>query len=171
MGLCALRKKAAPDNPLLEDLDKLAEVANGVIADLRRFAGAVKLGAESPCGLVLPHLYSQAARIQGLYGIEISVSVEGQVRLDDRMTAEVLQMVGEGLNNICKHTQARHGSVRLACRNGRLHVRIENEADGEESFTRFRPHSITERAAALGGRAQVRQCDSGGTAVLVEIPI
>ena len=52
----------------------------------------------------------------------------------------------------------------------RLHVRIENEA-GQESFTRFRPHSITERAAALGGRAQVRQCESGGTAVLVEIPI
>jgi signal transduction histidine kinase len=170
MGLCALRKKAAPDNPLIEDLDKLAEVANGVIADLRRFAGAVKLGAESPCGLVLPHLSRQAARIQGLYGIEISVSVEGQVRLDDRMTAEVLQMVGEGLNNICKHTQARRGSVRIGCRNGRLNLHIENEGC-EENFTKFRPRSLSDRAAALGGRAQVSQCIGGNTEVLIEIPI
>lgn len=172
MGLCALRKKATADNPLSEDLEKLASVADGVIADLRRYAGEVRQGSNSsPGGLVLPQLHRQAARIKSLYGIDIAVDVDGPLHLDDRMTAEVLQMVGEGLNNICKHTQARHGSVRLACRNGRLHVRIENEADGEESFTRFRPHSITERAAALGGRAQVRQCDSGGTAVLVEIPI
>ncbi|BEP42577.1 sensor histidine kinase [Variovorax sp. V15] len=172
MGLCALRKKATADNPLSDDLEKLASVADGVIADLRRYAGEVRQGSNSsPGGLVLPQLHRQAARIKGLYGIDIAVDVDGPLHLDDRMTAEVLQMVGEGLNNICKHTQARHGSVRLACRNGRLHVRIENEADGEESFTRFRPHSITERAAALGGRAQVRQCDSGGTAVLVEIPI
>lgn len=170
MGLCALRKKAAADNPLSEDLEKLADVADSVIADLRRYAGEVKQGANSSSGLVLPQLHRQAARIKGLYGIDIAVAIDGPLHLDDRMTAEVLQMVGEGLNNICKHTQARHGSVRLACRNGRLHVRIENEA-GEESFTRFRPHSITERAAALGGRAQVRQCESGATAVLVEIPI
>jgi signal transduction histidine kinase len=170
MGLCALRKKAAADNPLREDLDKLASVADGVIADLRRYAGAVKHGANSPCGLVLPHLHRQAERIKGLYGIEIAITVDGQVQLDDRMTAEVLQMVGEGLNNICKHTHAQHGSVRLGCKNGRLHLRIENEAC-EESFTKFRPRSITERAAALGGRAQVHQCASGGTAVLVEIPI
>lgn len=170
MGLCALLKKATTDNPLREDLDKLAGVADGVIADLRRYAGAVKHGANSPCGLVLPHLHRQAERIKGLYGIEIAVAVDGQVLLDDRMTAEVLQMVGEGLNNICKHTHAHHGSIRLGCKNGRLHLRIENEAC-EEGFTKFRPRSITERAAALGGRAQVRQCISGGTAVVVEIPI
>lgn len=115
-------------------------------------------------------LHRQAARIKGLYGIDIAVDVDGPLHLDDRVSAEVLQMVGEGLNNICKHTQARHGSVHIACRNGRLQLSIENEAC-EESFTQFRPHSITERATALGGRAQVRQCESGGTAVLVEIPI
>lgn len=170
MGLCALRKRAAADNPLREDLDKLASVADGVIADLRRYAGTVRNGANSSCGLVLPHLHRQAARINGLYGIDIAITVDEPVQLDDRMTAEVLQLVGEGLNNICKHTHARHGSVRLGCKNGRLLLCIENEAC-EESFTKFRPRSITERAAALGGQAQVHQCANGGTAVLVEIPI
>jgi signal transduction histidine kinase len=169
MGLCALRKKAAADNPLREDLDALAGVADGVIADLRRYAGQVRHGANGPCGLVLPHLHRQAARIQSLYGIEIAINVDGQVHLDDRMTAEVLQMAGEGLNNICKHTHARHGSVRLGCQNGRLLLRIENEAC-ETQAAKFEPRSITERAAALGGRAQVSQC-AGRTEVQVEIPI
>ena len=170
MGLCALGRKAAADNPLREDIDKLAGVADGVIADLRRYAGQVRQGTNGSCALVLPHLHRQAARVKGLYGIEIAIAVDGAVRLDDRMTAEVLQMVGEGLNNICKHTHARHGSVRLGCDNGRLHLHIENEAC-EERFAKFRPRSITERAIALGGWAQVSQCAGGGTAVLVEIPI
>jgi len=170
MGLSALRKKAAADNPLVEDLDKLASMAENVIADLRRYAGTVKHGTQSPCEIILPHLHRQAARIKGLYGIDIGVVVERDVHLDDRMTAEVLQLVGEGLNNICKHTHARRGSIRLACRDGRLHLRIENEACGT-GFSKFRPRSITERAAALGGHAQVDQSANGATAVLVEIPI
>jgi signal transduction histidine kinase len=170
MGLCALRKKVAADHPLRADLDALASVADGVIADLRRYAGEVRHGTDSPRGLVLPQLHRQAERIKGLYGIEITIDVDGTVQLDDRMTAEILQMAGEGLSNICKHTQARHGSVHLGCSNGRLLLRIENEAC-EAHFTKFKPRSITERAAALGGRAQVSQCDSGGTAVQVDIPI
>jgi len=170
MGLSALRKKAAADNPLVEDLDRLTHMAENVIADLRRFAGTVKHGTQSPCEIILPHLHRQAARIKGLYGIDIGVVVERDVHLDDRMTAEVLQLVGEGLNNICKHTHARRGSIRLACRDGRLHLRIENEACGT-GFTKFRPRSITERAAALGGHAQVDESANGATAVLVEIPV
>jgi signal transduction histidine kinase len=170
MGLSALRKKAAMDNPLIEDLDRLTGMAENVIADLRRYAGTVKHGAASPCEIILPHLHRQVARIKGLYGIDIAVAVDDDVHLDDRMTAEILQLVGEGLNNICKHTHARRGCIRLGCKNDRLQLRIENEAC-DASFTNFRPHSITERAAALGGRAQVCQSAGGATAVLIEIPI
>ncbi|GER15708.1 sensor histidine kinase [Variovorax boronicumulans] len=173
MGLCALRKRAAADNPLREDLDKLADVADGVIADLRRYAGEVRHGAnDDPGGLVRPHLERQAARIKGLYGIDIDIvmAVDGPLHLDDRVTAELLQMVSEGLNNICKHTHARHGSVRIDCKNGQLALCIENDAC-QESFTAFHPRSLTERAAALGGQAHVDRCANGGTAVRIEIPI
>ena len=173
MGLCALRKRAAADNPLREDLDKLADVADGVIADLRRYAGEVRHGAnDDPGGLVRPHLERQAARIKGLYGIDIDIvmAIDGPLHLDDRVTAELLQMVSEGLNNICKHTHARHGSVRIDCKNGQLALCIENDAC-QESFTAFHPRSLTERAAALGGQAHVDRCANGGTAVRIEIPI
>ncbi|RIX81982.1 sensor histidine kinase [Acidovorax cavernicola] len=172
MGLCALRKRAAADNPLREDLDKLADVADGVIADLRRYAGEVRRGADDSGGLVRPHLERQAARIKGLYGIDIDIvmTIDAPLHLDDRVTAELLQMVSEGLNNICKHTHARHGSVRIDCKNGQLALCIENDAC-QESFTAFQPRSLTERAAALGGQAHVDRCANGGTAVRIEIPI
>ena len=172
MGLCALRKRATADNPLRADLDKLADVADGVIADLRRYAGEVRHGADDACGLVRPHLERQAARIKGLYGIDINIvmAIDAPLHLDDRVTAELLQMVSEGLNNICKHTHARHGSVRIDCKNGQLALCIENDAC-QESFTAFHPRSLTERAAALGGQAHVDRCANGGTAVRIEIPI
>ncbi|MBT2333893.1 histidine kinase [Variovorax paradoxus] len=171
LGLSALRKKAAADNPLVDDLDKLASMAESVIADLRHYAGTVKHGADSHCEFILPHLHRQAARIKTLYGIEIDIHVDGDVHLDDRMTAEVLQLVREGLNNICKHTHAHHGCIHIGCTaDGRLQIRIENEASGTD-FSNFRPRSISERAAALGGCAEVSQGAGGATAVLIEIPI
>jgi signal transduction histidine kinase len=170
LGLSALRKKAAADNPLIDDLEKLASMAESVVTDLRRYAGAVKHGGDARCEFILPHLHKQAARIKTLYGIDIAILLESDVHLDDRMTAEVLQLVREGLNNICKHTHAHRGCIRIGCTNGKLHIRIENESCGTE-FANFRPRSISERAAALGGRAQVTQGAGGATAVLVEIPI
>jgi signal transduction histidine kinase len=170
LGLSALRKKAGADNPLVDDLDKLASMADGVVADLRHYAGIVKHGGETHCEFILPHLHRQAARIKTLYGIDMEILVDGDVHLDDRMTAEVLQLVREGLNNICKHTHAHRGRIRIGCRDGKLQIRIENESCGTD-FSDFRPRSISERAAALGGSAQVGQGAGGATAVLIEIPI
>lgn len=171
LGLSALRKKAAADNPLIDDLEKLAGMADSVVAELRHYAGTMRSGgSDHPCAVILPHLHRHAARIKVLYGIDIDVVVEGDVHFDDRVTAEVLQLAREGLNNICKHTHARHGCVRIGCTDGKLQIRIENEGSGTQA-AEFRPRSISERAAALGGSAHVHQGTNGTTAVLVEIPI
>jgi signal transduction histidine kinase len=96
--------------------------------------------------------------------------MEGELNVSDRLTAEVLQVVREGLSNICKHTDAQRGLVKLQCADGWLKIQIENEGIGTQSID-FMPRSITERASALGGTAQVKQGVGGGTAVLIEIPV
>ena len=170
MGLSALRKKAAADNPLLEDLDRLHDMASKVIGDLRRYAGAVRNGMDKSEQAVLMVLRQQAAQVRDFYGIDIKICVEGELGVNDRMAAEVLQIVREGLNNICKHTLAHCGAVRLACADGLLSVQIDNEADGAQSLE-FIPRSISERANALGGNARVRRSAGGGTSVHIEIPM
>jgi len=170
MGLSALRHKAAPDNPLIEDLDKLISMAAQVIGDLRRYAGTFKTASGKTESIFMVILRQQAAQVREFYGIDIAVSMEGELNVSDRLTAEVLQVVREGLSNICKHTDAQRGLVKLQCADGWLKIQIENEGIGTQSVD-FMPRSITERASALGGTTQVKQGPGGGTAVLIEIPV
>lgn len=170
LGLSAVRNKASADNPLVQDLDKLMEMTSLVIGDLRRYAGTFRTGTREIAPILLSDLHQQVAQVKEFYGVDIAVSMEGEHRMSDRLAAEVLHLVREGLSNICKHTLARHGFVRLQCFNGWLKIHIESEGIGTQPID-FRPRSIAERAAALGGRAHVKMGASGGAAVHVEIPI
>jgi len=170
LALSALRKKAESDNPLNDDLDKIAAQATKVVSDLRRFAGAVRNGAHETEQMIVSMLKQQAANMRDFYGIEIDVQVEGKLGFADRLAAEVLNVVREGMSNICQHTLSQRGAVRLRCADDCVRILIENEA-GESAPMNFVPRSICERAAALGGKAHVRRGLGGSTEVHVEIPI
>jgi len=169
-GLAALRRKAAPDNPLIEDLDRLMAVADDVIIGLRDYACGVRDEPGSPAPLCLSALQRQCEHIMASYGVDIHIRMEGWIGFGDRLTAEVLQIVREGLSNICRHTKAKRGAVQLRCSERWLHIEINNESSGEPPPA-FVPRSISMRATALGGTASVRQGPQGSTVVCVEIPI
>lgn len=172
MGLSALRHQAAADNPLVDDLDRLLDMAGKVTEDLRRFAGSMRQGVDGPNTMLLTTLQRQARQIREFYGIDFKVEVDGEVQVSDRLTAEVLQIVQEGLANVCKHTMAQRGCVRLTCADGRITVQIENECTDAPAAS-FVPRSIVERATALDGTACVArsELDGGITVVRVEIPV
>lgn len=169
-GLSAVRNKAAADNPLIEDIDKLTAMATQVVGDLRSYAGTFKNGPGVGDPVLLVALRRQAAQVREFYGIDIAVSMEGELVMSDRLAAEIFQLVNEGMSNIRKHTSARRGFIKLKCANGRLDIQIENECLGAPAAG-FMPRSIVERAAALGGKAYVEKGSSGGTAVHIEIPV
>lgn len=170
LGLAALHKKADPSNPLIDDLDKLLAMVDEVIGQLRDYAQGVcaEPGSEEP--ICVSTLRRQTAQILASYGVDIGIHMEGRIEFGDRLAAEVLQIVREGLSNICRHTAARRGSVILRCSGGLLHIEIINDHGGRQPPA-FMPRSISERAAALGGTAFVRQGTIDNTAVCVEIPV
>jgi signal transduction histidine kinase len=170
LGLSAVRNKASADNPLIEDLDRLMRMTSQVICDLRRYARTFKKDSAQTGPVFLVVLRQQAAQVKEFYGIDIAVIMESELQVNDRLAAEIVQVVREGLSNICKHTNAQRGFVRLQCCNGRLKIQIENEGIGTQSVD-FNPRSITERAAALGGKARVMAGSGGGTVVHIEIPV
>ena len=170
LGLNALRNKAAADNPLIPDLDKLAAMTIEVVDDLRRYTGAVKGSASKGTPALLTTLRRQAARAREFYGIDIAIDAPGELNVSDRLAAEVYQLVSEGISNIRRHTDATRASVGLRCANGQLAIEIENEGAGTTPPA-FTPKSISERAAALGGIAQVKAGRHGSTVVHVEIPV
>jgi signal transduction histidine kinase len=169
-GLSAVRNKATADNPLIDDLDKLTAMASQVIGDLRRYAGTFKNGPGPGEPVLLVALRRQAAQVREFYGIDITVSMEGELAMSDRLAAELFQIVNEGMSNIRKHTSARHGLVRIKCANGWVNIRIENEFRGAQ-VAGFTPRSIAERVDALGGRVRVKQGEGGKTVVHIQIPV
>lgn len=170
LGLAALRKKAGPMDPLAADLDKLVQMAEGVIAELRAFAGKVRGVPGTGEPVCLRELRRQAEQMERCFGIQVSVQAEGRLAFGDRICAEVVQIVREGLSNICRHTNARRGVVQLRCDESCLRIEIDNDNAGA-TVPPFVPRSISERASALGGRAYVKQGAVDSTAVCVEIPI
>ena len=172
LGLSALRHKALADNPLVADLDRLIAMTEKVIRDLRHYALSLKAGSPSAQPLFLTALRQQAAQVREFYGVDIDISLKNDIAVSDRLSTEALQLVREGLTNICKHTQAQHGSIQVECVNGWLRIQIENESSGAGlQAADFLPRSLSERAAGLGGKVNVRQIPQGNTVVQVEIPV
>jgi signal transduction histidine kinase len=170
LGLSALRNKAAPDNPLADDLARLTEVARQAIEDLRHYAGSFRQPGQAPAPVFSAALHQQTAHIRALYGVDIQVEAAADLHVNDRMSAEVLQIVREGLSNICRHTRAQEGVLRLQRRLGCLHIEIGNAGNGQPAAA-FSPRSITERVMALGGQVRVRSGDEGSTTVQIQIPV
>lgn len=167
-GLAALRRKSPADHPLTQELEKLTQMTSQVIADLRAYACSFTDAARMD--LPLPQaLQRRAEHAREQYGVDITLDLDDMDGLKPELAKQVLQIVSEGVSNICKHSHASHGAVRLRCLNGKLGILIENE--GTRRTRPFTPRSISERAAMLGGSARVRQSANGVTSVQVEIPV
>lgn len=169
-GLHALRGAAAADNPLGPELDRLIDMTEQVVGEMRNFTQSMKNQAVSREAELLIALQRQMTQILTFYGIAIVLKAEGELRISDRMAAEVFQIVNEGMSNMRKHTNARSGSVSLRTCPQSLHIEIDNAAHGKPAGD-FLPLSIAERSAALGGSVQVQQRPDGSATVRITIPL
>ena len=170
LALDAIKSKASIDNPLIADIDKLARMAENVISDLRHYAVTFKTGIQPDTSMFYSALQKEAARINQLYGIEISIALENDLELNDRLALELLQFVHEGLSNICRHTLSPLGTVTISYVNGWVHLLIKNASPISPPVS-FLPKSIHERAIRLGGNVEVMQESDGTTVVHIEIPV
>ncbi|NIA00031.1 sensor histidine kinase [Massilia sp. CCM 8734] len=170
LGLVALCRKAAPGNPLATDLDRLVTMAADVIGQLRDEARRVCAAPGADQFMFLAALRRQAAQASSAYGVAIRIDAAPGLALGDRLGAEVLHIVREGISNVCRHTSAGSATVALRCAGATLRIDIINPHDGTTPPA-FQPRSLSERAAALGGAAEVREGGANETIVTVEIPL
>jgi signal transduction histidine kinase len=160
-------------------IEMLKDVAKGVrrlramtgtgIQDLRRYVGGLAEKGR-PEGNLLPSLRRFTARFSDATGIAVSIEAESEIRVDDRLAAELFQMVAEGLSNLRRHTESTCATIRLASSEGRILLKIENEGGGAKPEL-FTPRSLSERASSLGGHVQIEQHGDGHTAVIIEVPL
>ena len=182
-GLSALDQKLESGNVAIrEDVQELLELTKHELAELRRFVWGLKAGEER-LDVLLPAIERYAERFSLVTGITVDVEVQGKVKVNDRLAAELFQIVAEGLSNVRRHAFCRDARVEILCKETSLQLQIKNSrprlavqtdaerAAGHDGIRAFRPHSIAERAAALGGETQVYVDEKDYTVVSVGIPL
>jgi signal transduction histidine kinase len=171
MGLVAIKRKfTAGVADLQPDLDTLLMSAAAGIDDLRRYVQELRDGAGREESL-LPAVQRFAEKFSDATGIAVHVTAENNIHINDRLAAEVFQMVAEGLSNVRRHTSSPQAMVALTRADGELVLRIADAGGEKSACPPFTPRSLTERAQALGGHVQVEQGQDHSTVVIVEIPL
>ena len=110
----------------------------------------------------------------------VAVVVEGEEpvpRLATRAESALFRITQEALNNIVKHSGARHAWVRLRYDDRKVELAVEDDGCGFDTAARAggdRPAwgllGMQERAHMLGGSLVVESKSGAGTTIVVEIP-
>jgi signal transduction histidine kinase len=173
-GLSALDQKLEAGNTAIRgNVQELLELTNHELAELRRFVWGLK-ATEERGDILVPAIERFAERFSVVTGIKVDVAAYGKIKINDRLAAELFQIVAEGLSNVRRHAFCRDARIEISCRDNSLLLQIKNSrprTDGQDGVKSFRPHSIAERAAALGGETQVFVDDKDYTVVSVGIPL
>ncbi len=152
-------------------LGRLAELTDGEIETLRGYVRALRgFEGEGGGGLLDTGLRRMCSRFSDTTGIHVDVRVEGRPLHNDRLAAEVFQMVAEALSNVRRHTAAAQVDVAIRTADDRVVLSVSNDA-APAGGASFLPRSLAERTAALGGTLRVDHPAAGTTAIEIEIPL
>jgi len=166
-AVAAIRQQAGDQNEVAPDLERLMEMCSGVIGDMREFAQRFRNGRQEEPELLIA-LRRQLHQVRAFYDVHVTLDADAAPGINDRLAAEVFQIVAEGVSNICKHTRARTARILLAQAGGQLVIDISNPADGRASQDAFAPRSIAGRVGALGGTLTV---DAGATQTVLRVRV
>lgn len=170
MGLAAIRQKLQAQQDVLADVDHLSQVLSLEIDDLRHYLRGLKVPGTSR-GVFVEALSRFADRFSDATGIAVDLDVAQNVQLNDRLAAEVFQMIAEAVSNARRHTESHRLGLRIRRQPQLLIVEVEDLGTPGQTPRNFAPQSITERVAALGGHVRVSATDQGGSIVTIHIPL
>lgn len=168
--VAAVRNKLAQGADVSVDVDQLLEMTKNEVNNLRGFAQGLK-ESDVREGF-LPAVRRFASQFSDNYNLEVQIVSEDDVVIKDRLAAELIQIVQEGLSNIRKHTSATASRISVQRVNGSVALTIENNRTPVDPAAEpFTPRSIAERAHELGGNVNVICGPDDRTIVRVEIPL
>ena len=182
MGIAALAQKLEAGNTaVLKDVKELLDLTNQELAEMRRYVWGLRTVDERQ-DVLLPAIQRYAIRFSSVTGINVEVKANGKVAVNDRMAAELFQIVTEGLSNVRRHALCDDARVEVTCSEGTLLLQIKNRRprgggnlnfgnDNNDCQVSFIPYSISERAALLGGETRVSVDENNYTVVSVGIPL
>jgi len=162
-----------PDNPARAEVDALADLVNGEVSSLRELISGLRTGNENGDSALVPAVRRQARRFALLFGIDVQLDCPEWLPTTRELAGALFHMVNEALNNVRKHTAARRVWIALSTVDGAFRFVVRDDAGtaAGRPVPDFRPTSLTERAAELGGTLTIDRPDGLNTELTITIPM
>ena len=154
----------------MDDIDRLLVLTRGEIGQLHQLIWDLKDGGKRAGGL-LPAVHGFAVKFAEETGIMAHTEANSELQVINRIAAEILQLVTEGLSNIRRHTQATRATIDLSQSQAHLILQIANDGGEGRAFGPFTPRSTAKRAAAFGRQAHMERQGMEDAAVVIDIPL
>ena len=166
-GLEALRRKMPKDDALAADVDELVRMTDGSILQLRGYIRKLRASKRDGTHPALSAIRAQVQQFEEYSGLKVEVHAR-EFTLSEPRLLEVRQLIAEGLSNIRRHTGARKVALDLVVEQDMLRIAFINPV--ARIAPPFKPRSLTERTAAMGGAVEVMRFATE-TVVKVVLPL
>ncbi len=155
------------------ELSRLARVADGALEQLRVTIAGLRATASSDLGSLLEQ---HVEDLRSARGPVLELRRHGVPLLDPGRADEVLGVAQEALSNALRHARASHIEVTLSTEADRLELSVTDDGVGldqesEQAGGGVGLSSMRERAARLGGELRLSPGVTGGTTVVLSLPI
>jgi two-component system sensor histidine kinase DesK len=156
----ASKVAAADPGRALEEIRDVERISRQALQDVRAAVTGYRSSVDAEV--------RRAAEALKSAGVAFEASVE-PVPLAAAQEGVLALAIREGVTNVLRHSGARSCRVRLAPRDGRALLEIQDDGRGGEAPEGVGLSSMRERILALGGTLD-RKGD-GGTSLLIELPL
>ncbi|MBL8096563.1 MAG: response regulator [Anaerolineales bacterium] len=164
------RGEIAPASALLARLDAIVSDTDHDV--LSRFADSDGAAPQEDFYLALRQYVREFGQVSDVYVALSLPEHTTSISLLPVVQAQMMRIIQEALNNIRDHSQARTAQVIFARDGDEVQVTIADDGRGFDPQN-VAPGGLTgihERAAAIGGRAQIESVPGQGATVRVRVP-
>jgi PAS domain S-box-containing protein len=176
MRLASALREESPDD-LHETGQEAVEQIDDEIVKLRRLITELRPASLDTIGLEAA-LYALAQQHQQVGDIRIDCEFDlpraAQERPAPLLETAVYRLVQEALNNVSKHSHARHAQLNVRELSSQIEIKVSDDGLGfEPNLVRegFGLVGMRERATLLGGTLRVQSAPGAGTTISAEIPL
>lgn len=168
-----LARRAGPDNTLHADLAELACQVGHEVTALRELIRAMRQGEPAGSDRIETTVEAQARHFARLFDIDVQVDCPERLQIDQPLRGALFHMVNEVLNNVRKHTPARHVGLTLTAAASAISLQVRDDAGSilGHPVPDFQPASLGERVAELGGQLALHRPDGLNTEMVITLPV
>lgn len=161
------------------ELSELKSMVKASLQDVRKIIYDLRPMALDDLGIV-PTLKRYMAEFEEKHGLDVEFSVTGpEQRFSNALEVALFRIVQEALNNVYKHAQARHVSVKLELMPEKVNLVVIDDGKGfqldkvmaESDKDTYGLMGMRERVELLDGIIRINTSPGRGTKITVQIPL